>query len=451
MKCQEIIVAIATPPGKGGIGVVRISGKNLQTLAKAILGFVPKQRYAHLSKFYDSDGKIIDHGIALYYVSPHSYTGEDVLELQGHGSPAILNLLLSRCMAVGARLAQPGEFTLRAFLNGKLDLIQAESVTDIINATTKQAARCAMKSLQGVFSKKINGLVASITELRVLIEATIDFPEEETDNLQSIQINKRLANINATLQQVVDSSRRGNLLQEGIRIVLVGEPNVGKSSLMNQLAEEDISIVTEIPGTTRDAIQQTIQIEGVPLHMIDTAGLRETGDIVEKSGIMRTHAAIKKADLLLLVVESNKNMHVNDALIPDSLPSNLPRLTVCNKIDLLNKKPAITDDIDNPMIWLSAKTGAGLPLLRQKLLNMIGWQTDQAGEGVFMARQRHLEALFQAKNNLRNATTMAESLSQLDLLAEELRLAQHALTTITGEFTADDLLGEIFSNFCIGK
>ena len=309
MKYQEIIVAIATPPGKGGIGVVRISGKNLKPLAKAILGFVPKQRYAHLSKFYDADGRIIDQGIALYYVSPHSYTGEDVLELQGHGSPAILNLLLSRCMAVGARLAQPGEFTLRAFLNGKLDLIQAESVTDLINATTQQAARCAMQSLQGVFSKKINGLVASITELRVLIEATLDFPEEETDNLESIQVTERLANINSVLQQIFDSSRQGNLLQEGIRIVLVGEPNVGKSSLMNQLAEDDISIVTEIPGTTRDAIQQTIQIEGVPLHLIDTAGLRETGDIVEKSGITRTHAAIKKSDMLLLVVESNKSIH----------------------------------------------------------------------------------------------------------------------------------------------
>ncbi len=354
MKCQEIIVAIATPPGKGGIGVVRISGKNLKTLAKAILGFIPKQRYAHHSKFYDVDGTIIDQGIALYYVSPHSYTGEDVLELQGHGSPAILNLLLSRCIVAGARLAQPGEFTLRAFLNGKVDLIQAESVADIINATTKQAARCAVQSLQGVFSKEIYALVASITELRVLIEATLDFPEEETENLQSIQISKRLANINSTLQHIFDSSTQGNLLREGIRIVLVGEPNVGKSSVMNQLAEDDISIVTEIPGTTRDAIQQTIQIDGVPLHLIDTAGLRDTRDIIEKSGIMRTHAAIKKADLLLLVVDSSKKMDASDFSIPDSIPSSLPKLTVCNKIDLLNKKPEITDNLGAPVIWLSA-------------------------------------------------------------------------------------------------
>ena len=451
MKNQETIVAIATPPGKGGIGVVRVSGKNLKVLAKAILGFVPKQRYAHLSKFYDANEKVIDQGIALYYVSPHSYTGEDVLELQGHGSPAILNLLLSRCMEAGARLAQPGEFTLRAFLNGKLDLVQAESVSDIINATTTQAVRCAVQSLQGVFSKNINELVASIIKLRVLIEATLDFPEDETDNLQAIQITKRLTDINSALQKIFDSSRQGKLLQEGIRIVLVGEPNVGKSSLMNQLAEEDISIVTEIPGTTRDAIQQTIQIEGIPLHLIDTAGLRETGDIVEKHGIIRTHAAIKKADLLLLVVDSNKSLQVNEALIPEDVPSNLPRLTVCNKIDLLNKKAAINDNLGDPVIWLSAKTGDGLPLLRQKLLQMVGLEANQAGEGIFMARQRHLEALSQAKNNLINATSLAESAFQLDLLAEELRMAQHALAEITGEFTADDLLGEIFSNFCIGK
>lgn len=451
MKYQETIVAIATPPGKGGIGVVRISGTNLKLFARAILGFVPKQRYAHFSNFCDTDGQIIDEGIAVYYVSPHSYTGEDVLELQGHGSPAIMNLLLSRCMAIGARLAQPGEFTLRAFLNGRLDLIQAESVADIINATTEQAARCAVQSLQGVFSKKILGLVASITELRVLIEATLDFPEEETENLHSIQISKRLADINVVLQQIFNASRQGNLLQEGIRIVLVGEPNVGKSSLMNQLAEDDVSIVTEIPGTTRDAIQQTIHIEGVPLHLIDTAGLRETKDIVEKSGILRTYTAIEKADLLLFVADCTSSMKANELSIPENIPANIPRLTIYNKIDLLKKEPAITLDFGNPAIWLSAKTGEGLPLLRQKLLNMAGWEVSHAGEGAFMARQRHLEALCQTKINLRNAASFADNLSQMDLLAEELRLAQQALTAITGEFTADDLLGEIFSNFCIGK
>lgn len=450
MKYQETIVAIATPPGKGGIGVVRISGKNLKPLAQAILGFVPKQRYAHLCNFCDEDGQVIDQGIALYFVSPHSYTGEDVLELQGHGSPAVMNLLLSRCMAVGARLAQPGEFTLRAFLNGKLDLIQAESVADIINATTEQAARCSVQSLQGFFSTKIEGLVASITELRVFIEATLDFPEEETQNLQSIQITQRLADISATLQQIFASSRQGNLLQEGIRIVLVGEPNVGKSSLMNQLAEDDISIVTEIPGTTRDAIQQTININGVPLHLIDTAGLRETGDIVEQSGIVRTYNAIEKADLLIVVVDSS-GMTTKGIILPEGLPATLPRLTIYNKIDLLKKEPAIAEGQDGFTIWLSAKTGEGLPLLRQKLLDIAGWQGSVAGEGIFMARQRHLEALYRAKINLRNAVLLAEELSQLDLLAEELRLAQQALSSITGEYTADDLLGEIFSNFCIGK
>lgn len=450
MKYQETIVAIATPPGKGGIGVVRISGKNLKPLAQAILGFVPEERYAHLSNFCGADGQVIDQGIAIYYVSPYSYTGEDVLELQGHGSPAIMNLLLSRCMAVGARLAQPGEFTLRAFLNRKLDLVQAESVADIINATSEQAAQCAVQSLQGFFSNKIYSLVASITELRVLIEATLDFPEEETEDLHAIQISKRLVSICATLQQIFESSRQGSLLQEGIRIVLVGEPNVGKSSLMNQLAEDDVSIVTEIPGTTRDAVQQAINISGVPLHLIDTAGLRETGDIVEQSGIERTFHAIKKADMLLLVVDSSRR-NLSGISLPEGLPSTLPRITVYNKIDLLKKEPAITDDPGGPIIWLSAKTGEGLPLLRQKLLSMAGWQGGVAGEGVFMARQRHLEALHQAKINLQNAVLLAEELSQLDLLAEELRMAQQALSTITGEYTADDLLGEIFKNFCIGK
>lgn len=450
MNYQETIVAIATPPGKGGIGVVRISGKNLKPLAQEILGFVPEQRYAHFCKFLDTDDRVIDQGIAIYFASPHSYTGEDVLELQGHGSPAIMSLLLSRCMATGARLAQPGEFTLRAFLNGKLDLVQAESVADIINATSEQAARCAVQSLQGLFSTKIDKLVASITELRVFIEATLDFPEEETENLQSIQIAMRLADINATLQQIFDSSKQGNLLQEGIRIVLVGEPNVGKSSLMNQLAEDDISIVTEIPGTTRDAIQQTISISGVPLHLIDTAGLRDTDDIVERSGIVRTYNAVHKADMLLLVVDST-NMNTNDISLPDNLPSALPRLTIYNKIDLLKKESAITENSDGPAIWLSAKTGEGLPLLRQKLLDIAGWQGGVAGEGVYVARRRHLEALSQAKINLRNAVLLAQELTQLDLLAEELRLTQQALTAITGEYTADDLLGEIFTSFCIGK
>lgn len=453
MKNHDIIVAIATPPGRGGIGVVRVSGKNLSTLANAILGFIPKPRYAYFSKFCSDDRQIIDQGIALYYASPNSYTGEDVLELQGHGSPAILNLLLSRCMEVGARMAQPGEFTLRAFLNGKYDLIQAESVADIINATTHQAAHSAVQSLQGVFSKKINALVALITDLRVIIEATLDFPEDETDYLSAVQISEQLLRINDALNQVFDSSKQGKLLQEGIRIALIGEPNVGKSSLMNQLAQDDISIVTEIPGTTRDAIQQTIQIEGVPLHLIDTAGLRKTGDIVEKSGILRTHRAIEKADLLLLVVDCSKNRIEKKRILANlgiSL-SNLPTLTIYNKIDLIEKEPEINNDLSDPIIWLSAKTGAGLPLLRQKLLDMMGWQTCQAEEGIFMARQRHLDALLQAKTNLQAAALLVKKNVQLDLIAEELRLAQQALASITGEFTSDDLLGKIFANFCIGK
>lgn len=451
MSNTDIIAAIATPPGRGGIGVVRISGPNLQSLAQAILGYIPEQRYAHLSKFRAENGLIIDQGIALYFPAPHSYTGEDVLELQGHGGQAIMNLLLSRCLAAGARLAQPGEFTLRAFLNNKLDLAQAESVADIIDASTNEAACCAMRSLQGEFSAIIYALVQAVTDLRMLVEATLDFPEEETDFLQPADVHSKLNSIRTQLECVLTSARQGSLLREGVCVVLVGRPNVGKSSLMNRLTGEEVAIVTEIPGTTRDAVRQTINLEGVPLHLIDTAGLRETNDTVEKIGIARTRAAIEKADLALLLIDGCVGAAPEDWVILNSFPAGLPVIQVFNKIDLLNEVPRIRAAESGSSIYLSAKTGAGIELLRQRLQEIIGWQPQPVGEGLFMARHRHLQALTEAKGRLEKATEVTGDESQRELLAEELRLTQLALSAITGEFCADALLGEIFSRFCIGK
>ena len=453
MSNTDIIAAIATPPGRGGIGVVRISGQNLQPLAQALLGYIPKQRYASLSKFHDENGLVIDQGIALYFPAPHSYTGEDVLELQGHGGQAIMNLLLSRCLAAGARLAQPGEFTLRAFLNNKLDLAQAESVADIIDASTNEAARCAMRSLQGEFSATILSLVLAVTDLRILVEATLDFPEEETEFSQHTDAHSKLHSIRIHLEHVLASARQGSLLREGMCVVLVGQPNVGKSSLMNRLAGEEAAIVTEIPGTTRDAIRQTINLEGVPLHLIDTAGLRETDDAVEKIGIARTRSAIEKADLALLLIDSCLGVKSEDWTILNSFPTRLPVIQVFNKIDMLNEAPRIKmSEEGRPEIYLSAKTGAGIDLLQQKLQEIIGWRPPQsAGEGMFMARHRHLQALAEAKGCLEKAVEVTRGSNQLELLAEELRLAQLSLSSITGEFSADALLGEIFSRFCIGK
>lgn len=451
MGNNDIIAAIATPPGRGGIGVVRISGKNLQSLARRVIGYIPEPRHASLSKFFDDDGLAIDQGIALYFPSPHSYTGEDVLELQGHSGPAVTNLLLSCCLSAGARLAQPGEFTLRAFLNNKLDLAQAESVADIIDASTSEAARCAVRSLQGEFSAAIHTLVQALTNLRMLVEAALDFPEEEIDFLQRADVYAKLKVIQVQLEHVLASARQGSLLREGVHVVLVGQPNVGKSSLMNRLAGEEAAIVSEIPGTTRDAIRQTIEIEGVPLHLVDTAGLRETEDTVEKIGIARTRSAIEKADLAVLLLDTRLGVTPADRAILDSLPAELPVIHVHNKIDLLNGAPQINDGEGKPAIYLSAKTGAGIAVLRRKLLDMAGWQPHSTGEGIFMARHRHLRALTETREHLKNAVDLADGRIQLELLAEELRLAQQTLSSITGEFSADDLLGEIFSRFCIGK
>ncbi len=448
---QDIIAAIATPPGRGGVGIVRISGKNLQPLAKAILGKLPEPRRAEFGSFLDEDGQVLDQGILLYFPAPHSYTGEDVLELQGHGGPVIMNLLLTRCLQLGARLAEPGEFTLRAFLADKIDLLQAESVADLIEASTVDAARCAIRSLNGEFSATIAQLVQALTALRVLVEATLDFPEEELDFLQSAQAREQLQAIQQQLARVLIASRQGALLQSGINIVLVGQPNVGKSSLLNQLAREDVAIVTEFPGTTRDTIRQSIEIEGIPLHLVDTAGLRETSDVIEQQGIARTHAAARQAGLVLLVLDSRQGMTTAERDILAELPQELPVLMIYNKIDLTAETPRAAENEYGTAIYLSAKNGGGINLLTNALLQTIGWQGNVAGEGLYMARQRHLQALVNASQHLQTATNLLDEGNTLELLAEELRFAQQALSAITGEFTADDLLGKIFSAFCIGK
>lgn len=423
------------------MGVVRVSGAAIAPLATAILGRLPEPRRATFTRFLDRDGEVLDEGIALYFAAPHSFTGEHVLELQGHGGPVVLNLVLQRCVELGARLAAPGEFTRRAYLNGKLDLAQAEAVADLIDAASGEAARSAVRSLAGAFSARIAELLEALTRLRVLVEATLDFPEEEIDFLRDADAFGRLDAIDASLRAVRLQARQGALLREGLTVVLIGQPNVGKSSLMNQLAGFEAAIVTEIAGTTRDTVREAIQIQGVPLHIIDTAGLRDTDDAVEKIGIARTWDAVGKADVALLLVDAAYGVGDREEAILQCLPG-VARLTLHNKIDVTFDAPRAVGD----EIWLSAKTGAGVELLREKLLEAVGWQA--VGEGAFMARARHLDALGRAAGHLVAARAGAV---QLELFAEELRLAQAALSEITGEFTADDLLGEIFSKFCIGK
>ena len=441
----DIIAAIATAPGRGGIGVVRVSGLNLCTLAEAMLGKTLIPRCATYASFLDAEGQVLDQGIALFFPAPHSYTGEDTLELQGHGGPAVLQLVLQRCLELGARPAQPGEFTMRAFLNDKLDLAQAESVADLIEATTSQAARSAIRSLQGEFSQAIRQLVGKLIQLRMQVEAMLDFPEEEIDAPDIALYDAQLDVLRKELEKILSLAQQGSLLREGAHITLVGQPNVGKSSMLNRLSGEEVALVSEIPGTTRDVIRQAIQINGVPLHIMDTAGLRESRDEVELLGIARTHSALQKADAILLLLDASEGISAADRKILEALPPNIPRLHIFNKIDLL-AQPARVEELDGEChIYLSAKTGSGLELLCDKLLALIGWHQEA---GVFMVRERHLRALQAAQGNLQRA---ARETGQAEILAEELRLAQEFLNSITGEFTADDLLGEIFSRFCIGK
>jgi tRNA modification GTPase len=444
---NEVIAAIATPPGRGGIGVVRVSGPRLATMLRALANTSVAPRHATRADFLSAEGSVIDQGLVLYFPAPHSYTGEDVIELQGHGGPVVLRLLLKRCLELGARVAEPGEFTKRAFLNDKLDLAQAESVADLIDASTAEAARCAVRSLQGEFSRRTDAMVQALIELRMLAEATLDFPEEDIELLEHAKAQDRLADLRQQLAATFAASRQGSLLRQGIHAVIAGEPNVGKSSLMNCLAGEDLAIVTDIPGTTRDAIRQTINVHGVPLHMIDTAGLREPKDPVEKIGISKTWGAIAQADLVLWVSDATRpETCVSNPAIAARLPTHMPQIKVVNKIDLCGREPQKRAAEKTTEIALSAKTGAGVELLRGAMLEAVGW--GGSGEGLFMARERHLQALEMAQAHLGQA---AANVSQLELFAEELRLAQNALAGITGAFTADDLLGEIFSRFCIGK
>jgi tRNA modification GTPase len=445
----DCIAAIATAPGRGGVGVVRVSGAHLADFALQLTGKTPKPRHATLANFLAADGGVIDVGLMLYFPAPASFTGEDVLELQGHGGPVVMNLLLSRCLELGARLAEPGEFTRRAFMNNKLDLVEAEAVADLIDAATQAAARSAVRSLQGAFSQAIHALVDELIELRMLVEATLDFPEEEIDFLQSADAFGRLARLETRLSAVRAKAKQGKLLQAGLHVVLIGQPNVGKSSLMNRLAGDELAIVTAIPGTTRDALKHPIQIMGVPLHIIDTAGLRETEDEVEKIGIARTWKAIGEADLALLLLDAREGLAATDRAILQQLPANLPRIIVRNKIDLLGEAPERHPEGADIALSVSVKSGAGMELLEQALLELAGWQ---ATEDVFMARERHLQALEAGAQHIGDARQEMESpLPPLELLAENLRLAQNALSAITGEFTPDDLLGVIFSRFCIGK
>ena len=446
MRATDSIAAIATAPGSGGIGVVRVSGPASVQIALGILGICPPPRHAAYLAFKEADGSLIDRGIAIYYAAPHSYTGEDVLELQAHGGTALMQLLLARCIALGARQAGPGEFTRRAYLNDKLDLAQAEAVADVISAASAEAARSAVRSLSGEFSQRIHALLSQLINLRMYVEACLDFPEEDIDFITQGRVSEKLADISRQLQSVFAEARQGNLLREGIQVVLVGQPNVGKSSLMNQLAGEELAIVTPIAGTTRDSIKSAIQINGVPLHIIDTAGLRETADEIEQHGIARTWRALENANVALLLVDAAHGITETEKSILGRLPPVLPRVWVHNKIDLVADSPKCVEQDGDTHIHLSAKTGAGMDLLRSQLLKLAGWQP--SGEGVFMARARHLLALEMVEKNLAQSTLL---LTQPELLAEELRQAQESLNTITGEFTPDDLLGEIFSRFCIGK
>jgi len=443
---DDTIAAIATAPGRGGIGVVRVSGKALSPLAQALLGQTPAPRHAVRAAFLGAHGAAIDEGIALYFPAPRSYTGEDVLELQGHGGPVVMQMLLKRCLELGARLAEPGEFTRRAFLNDKLDLAQAESVADLIEAVTDSAARCALRSLRGEFSAAIEELVRQLIELRALVEASLDFPDEELDPLDHADAQGRHANLVYAIETALAKSRQGSLLRTGLQVVLAGRPNVGKSSLLNRLAGEELAIVTAIPGTTRDSVRQAIHIDGVPLNIVDTAGLRETQDEVERMGIARTWREIGKADVVLLLVEAGAGVTKQDLELLERIPQGVKRVFVHNKIDLTGSAPRLQRDQASTSLYLSAKTGAGMDLLRTELLSVAGWQ--QGAEDLFMARERHLMALRQAEQH---AARAGEYFSRPELFAEELRLAQEQLNSITGEFVADDLLGEIFSRFCIGK
>jgi len=445
---HDTIAAIATPPGCGGVGIIRISGKLVMGIATAMLGELPKPRAAHLSEFRDANAKGIDSGIALYFPAPHSFTGEDVLELQGHGGPIVQDLLLQRILQLGARLAEPGEFSRRAFLNDKLDLVEAEAIADLIAADSAQAARAALRSMQGEFSARLHELTEAVIHTRMHVEAAIDFPDEELDLMQDSVLLQRMTHTQQLIAAIQQTARQGSLLREGMTVVIAGKPNAGKSSLLNRLAGYDAAIVTEIPGTTRDVLRERIHIDGLPLHIIDTAGLRDTHDRVEAEGIRRAQLEMAKADRLLYVVDASRGDVASIDQELAQLPGEVPVTVVMNKIDLAQHLPALEPG-SPPYIYLSAYTGAGFELLTEHLKACMGYNSSEAGG--FLARRRHLEALQRAKQHLDQAQAHLLTRHAGELCAEELRMAQQALGEITGEFTSDDLLGRIFTSFCIGK
>jgi tRNA modification GTPase len=444
---NDAIAAIATPPGRSAIGIVRVSGAGTCALLEKLVGSAVAPRRATFASFLDANGSVMDQGLVLFFPAPHSYTGEDVAELQGHGGPIVMQLMLQRCLELGARIAEPGEFTKRAFLNEKIDLAQAEGVADLIDAATVEAARCAVRSLEGEFSQNIRALAQALIDLRVLAEATIDFPEEEVDSLPAGKAIARLDELRNQLAATLAASKQGSLLRDGMHVVIAGEPNVGKSSLLNKLAGEDVAIVTDIPGTTRDTIRQTINVSGVPLHIIDTAGLREPQDPIENIGISKAWDQVSKADAIIWVSDATRpatGCAVSG--LAGRLPNRIPVILALNKIDLCGLAAGRAPAEDGGEVRLSAKTGAGIGGLREAMLEAVGWSGTSGG--LFLARERHLSALARAGNSLDRAAML---FPQMDLFAEELRLAHRALGEILGEFTADDLLGEIFSRFCIGK
>ena len=451
---KETIVAQATAPGRGGIGILRVSGPLATEVAQAVLGKCPKPRMADYLPFKDADGTILDQGIALYFKSPNSFTGEDVLELQGHGGQVVLDLLLKRILQIdGIRLARPGEFSEQAFLNDKLDLAQAEAIADLIDATSEQAARSALKSLQGEFSKKVNELVDSVIYLRTYVEASIDFPDEEIDFLADGKIEANLRGIINQLEDVRSEAKQGSILREGMKVVIAGRPNAGKSSLLNVLAGREAAIVTDIAGTTRDVLREHIHIDGMPLHIIDTAGLRDATDEVERIGISRAWTEIEQADRIILMLDSSDPESADLSKVRSEflakLPTTLPVTIVRNKIDLNGEQASESEQDCYQIISLYAKTHDGVQLLREHLKQAMGFQTGM--EGGFLARRRHLDALEKAAEHLQIGLVQLTEFHAGELLAEELRLVQTYLSEITGEFTSDDLLGNIFSSFCIGK
>ncbi|MES4615132.1 MAG: tRNA uridine-5-carboxymethylaminomethyl(34) synthesis GTPase MnmE [Ewingella sp.] len=454
MSTSDTIVAQATPPGRGGVGILRVSGRAASQIAQEILGKLPKPRYADYLPFRDADGSTLDQGIALWFPGPNSFTGEDVLELQGHGGPVILDLLLKRIISLdGVRIARPGEFSERAFLNDKLDLAQAEAIADLIDASSEQAARSAVNSLQGAFSNRVHHLVEALTHLRIFVEAAIDFPDEEIDFLSDGKIEAQLNTVIGDLDAVRAEARQGSLLREGMKVVIAGRPNAGKSSLLNALAGREAAIVTDIAGTTRDVLREHIHLDGMPLHIIDTAGLREASDEVERIGIERAWNEIEQADLVLFMVDGTTTDATEPAQIwPEfmaRLPETLPIVVVRNKADITGETLGMTEVIGHSLIRLSARTGDGIDLLREHLKQVMGFNHNM--EGGFLARRRHLQALELAAEHLIRGKEQLLGARAGELLAEELRMSQQALSEITGEFTSDDLLGRIFSSFCIGK